>query len=181
MRNPIRIALVFLLFTYTAVSAALGDQDIQARVDANGADLTVTVSMFVHASPADVWSVLIDYDNATKFISDLEESRIIERNGNVMRVRQRSIVRFGPISIPIESVREVRLSEPTRIDAHQISGTLPNTVTRVDLAVASDGTILTYRAHGTNSVFVPNSFVQHEAERKFAELRREIMRRSAGR
>jgi uncharacterized membrane protein len=178
MLGPRALAAAFLLGILAAKAfAAAAPTDIQVSVDKFNEHLHVRATMHVDAQPPEVWRVLVDYDNAPKFISDLKESRVVQRNGNTLRVFQRSHVQLGPLSIPIESTRDVKLFEPQRIESHVVGGTLQQADAVTELAAEPGGTRLNYRSDIVSSNFVPTEMLKKEAEQRFAQLRAEVMRR----
>ena len=45
-------------------------------------------------------------------------------SGNTVRVLQRNQVRFGPFAVPVETVRDVRLLAPARLEGRLVSGSM---------------------------------------------------------
>jgi carbon monoxide dehydrogenase subunit G len=169
--------LVLLLALGQHALAAPASNDINVSVQKFNELLYVRATMHVDAQPAEVWRVLIDYDNASRFMTDVQESRVLQRSGNTWRVLQKTRVQYGPVALPVETVREVRLFEPQRIESRLLSGTLDKADTTTELAVDGAGTRLTYRADLASKNFIPTAVLKSEAEQRFAQLREEVLRR----
>lgn len=179
-----RLALLALAALAVAAPLSFAADPREIAVTARSADdeIHLAVSLHVDASPREVWAVLVDYDRATRFVSDLKVSRVVSREGNVLRVLQKSTYRFGPFSFPVESLREVRMNEPVRLDSRLISGTLKRSDAVTELVPEGSGTRVRYQSTSVPSspLPVPLSMVRREAEHTFGELRDEVLRRKAG-
>jgi len=148
------------------------------------ADKTVIVhvSFLVDVTPDLAWSVLVDYGNMTKFISNLESSAILSRNGDTLEVAQKGKVSQGLLQIGFDNVREVVLTPKREIRSRLIRGDMQssNFITRVvaegeRTRVSNDGE------------FVPNAWLppglgttlaESQTRKQWQEMRAEMLRRA---
>lgn len=153
--------------------------DVTVRVD--GDDVQVTASFTVDATPQEVWAVLTDFDNMEKFVSNLETSEVVARQGNVVRVHTKGRARFGPLNFPFEAVRELTLFPYQRIQSRQVSGTLKRFEGETLITPTAQGTRISYRGNSTSNQSIPPiigpSFIKSESEEQFHEMQTEILRR----
>ena len=173
------------LFAALCLSVSYADpasaQDIEVQVDIVDDLVRIDTSFHVDATPQEAWAVVIDYNNAAGFISDLETSLVLAREGDTMRVYQKGNAKFGPFSFPVESVREIRLAPFESMQSHLVSGSMKRLDVTTRLAREGSGTRITNRTESIPDVWIPplvgRLFIAHEAREKFRELRDEILRR----
>ena len=155
--------------------------DLEVSVQMVGDEIRATVSMFVRAPQQRVWDVIADYERAPEYMRDLQVSKVISRSGDTVRVLQKDQVRYGPLSFPVETVRDIRLVEPVKTESHLVSGSMKKYSATTELVPENGGTRLRYK-----SVSVPGSAlaslagestVKRITEERFKQLRAEILRR----
>lgn len=166
-----------------ATHAASGDaEELAVSVEIVGDLVKITSAFHVDASPQQVWEVLVDYDHATGFISDLEVSRIAKREGNAIYVYQKGSTRFGPFSIAVESERRIELTPFDKMESRTLSGSMKSQFGTTRLVPEGRGTRITNYTETVPNVWLPPIFgpllVEQEARQKFRELREEILKRS---
>lgn len=164
------------------LSAAATERDLDVQIHIVEGEIQSQAVLFVRASPQRVWEVITDYERAPEFTRDLKVSRIVARTGNTMRVLQRSQVRFGPFTVPVETVREVRLLAPTRVEGRLVGGaSLRKYDSITELVPFGGGTRIVYRSQAIPESALASlageSFVKRETESRFRDLRAEILRR----
>lgn len=180
--------LLLLLFApcWSAAQQAdpADDSDIAVNAYYDGDIVRIEVSLYVGVSPREVWAVITDYDNATKFISDLEYSHIEVRDADAIYVHQKGTAKLGPLRFPVESYRKIQLFPFARMETRLISGTMKKMDGRILLKTEGPGTRITNRTELIPDFWLPPFigllFVEYEARAKFGELRREMLRRKAG-
>lgn len=176
------MALV-LLGNAGAGAQPLASPDIGVRVRINGATVTVDVDFVVRATPEEAWAVMTDFDNATRFIEKLHESRIVSRAPEVLVVSQKGTMGFGPLSVPIESVSEIRLKPYERIEARMLSGSMKKYDSDTTLRREPEGTGVAYRVESIPDVWIPPvigpAMIEFETRSRFRQLINEILRRKA--
>jgi len=174
-----------LLLSLQPASAqpATDDQDIQVDVQKNGTELTVRVDCPVKAPAALVWEVLTDYDHMAGFLTNLEVSNVVTRDGDRLQVFQKGRASHGLLSFAFENLREIHLVPLTEIRSHLIKGNMRTS--EFTTRVVDDGTQVHILNNGR---FVPNvwvppvigpSAIEAETRKQFDEIRAEILRRNA--
>ncbi len=176
----VRLALLALaLGAHGALAAPPGD--IQVAVKIKQGEVTIDLSCFVKASPEEVWAVITDYDHATHFISDLEESKVLSRSERLLVVSQKGKMGVGPFSTTMESTARIELSPFTKLESHTLGGTMRHHHGVTRLVPQEGGTLLVYHADSHPDVWIPPvlgpSLVAHEARERFSQLRAEVLRR----
>ena len=175
------IALTIAAAVPSFACAAAGGRDLNVQVEMVGEEIRTTATLFVRASQQRVWEVITDYERASEFTRDLEVSKVISRSGNSLRVFQKNQFRFGPFSIPVETVRDVRLTAPVRTESRLVSGSVKKYTAITELVPEANGTRIVYRSFAVPgsalALFASDSYVRRETEEQFRELRAEILRR----
>ena len=184
MRNTcgkVQVVIVALFLAFAVAAFAAPDPDLDVQLHIVGDEIRADISLFVRAPQQRVWEVLTDYERAPQFTRDLQVSRIVGRSGDSVRLFQKAQVRYGPFTVPIETVKDIRLQAPTRTESRLVSGNLKKNDSITELSAENGGTRIRVR-----SVAVPNSslvlmagenLMKREAEERFRELRAEILRR----
>ena len=131
------------------------DEDIEVKVKIDGASVTVDLSLVVPATRQEVWSVLTDFGHMADFISNLKESRVISTSGNTLKIFQRGVATYGPISFPFESTREIRLTPFDKIKSHMISGNMRRMEGVTRLIDEGGQTRIIYHTDTIQEVWVP--------------------------
>lgn len=156
--------------------------DIVVHVKKEGPEIVVEVDCPVRAPVPTVWDVLTDYDNMTRFISNLQYSAVQARVDNMLKVRQTGKATRGPLSFTFDNVREVELRPYTEVRSRLISGDLKASAftTRI---VEVDGLVHVINSgRYTPKVWVPPligpALIEEETRKQFGEIRNEILRRS---
>lgn len=174
------LAMTSLLILGPAVLASQ-DAEVNVRVRIVDEVVFVDVDCFVSATPEEAWLVLTDYDNATRFISKLERSVSTATAPGVLLVSQKGTMGFGPFSVPLETVMEMRLTPVEKIRTRLVSGTLKKYEAVTTLVREAAGTRLNYRSEAIPDVWVPpvvgKAMVSYEAKERFSQLLAEILRR----
>src|SRR5437588_475930 len=99
-----RVFAVSLFAVAASVGAASDDgKDIAVRIQKNGPSIVVDVDLPVAATALEAWNVMTDYDNMARFISNLQSSRIIGRDGNTLTVEQKGRASRGPLTLSFEN------------------------------------------------------------------------------
>ncbi|MDQ6620584.1 MAG: SRPBCC family protein [Pseudomonadota bacterium] len=178
----IPIALMWWLLAPAGVAlAAESNDDITVRVETRGKTVIVDVELPIGVSPEEAWPTLVDYDHMADFLPNLQESRILTKHGNRLRVVQKGRASRGLISFAFENVRDVALQPPHQIRTELVSGTLKaaESLTRVERT--DGGARLINHGEYTVGDLVPVSLatdsIVAETREQFARIRAEIMRR----
>jgi hypothetical protein len=178
-----RVATVILLYAVLALSSAraAGEPELDVRVQMVGEEIRAQVSMFVRAPRELVWDVITDYERAPEFTRDLQVSRIVSRSGDTLRLLQKSQLRYGPFTMPFETVKDIRLVAPARTEARLVSGSMKSYEAKTELVPESGGTRILVRSVAVSdsalAALAGESVVKRQTEDGFRQLAAEIMRR----
>jgi len=172
-------AFGFALACLPAVAAPVSGLDV--KVEMAGDEIRANVSLFVRASQQRVWDVLTDFDRQPEFMRDLQVSKVVSRSGDSMRVLQKSQVKVGPFAVPVETLRDLRLSAPAKFESRLVSGSMKKYDATTELIPEAGGTRIIVRSQAVPSsalaAFATESMIRRETEEHFRQLRAEIMRR----
>ena len=176
------VACSLSVFAVSAWAAATADEDIVVHAKKEGAEVVVEVDCPVRAPLLTVWDVLTDYDNMSRFISNLQYSGIQGRVDNVLKVRQSGKASRGPLTIAFDNVRQVELRPFTEVRSRLISGDLKASEFTTRL-VEADGLVhIVNSGRYTPKMWVPPlvgpALIEAETRKQFGEIRTEILRRS---
>jgi len=147
-----------------------------------GATITVDATLTVGVPLDTAWAVLTDFDHMTSILANLTSSEVLSRNGNLWIIRQKGVAKFGFLSFPFESEREVRLDPMKRILARNITGTLKRMDSELNISSQEQRVHLRYHAE-----IVPDSllgrffgatFVRHEVDEQLQRMAAEMKRRA---
>lgn len=177
-----RLAIAIIAFALAGgVAAADARRDLEVDVQITGQEIRSRATMFVRAPQQRVWDVVTDYERAPEFTQDLQESKVLSRSGNRLRVFQKNRFRLGPFSIPVETVRDIRLTAPVRFESRLVEGSMKEYDAVTELVPEAGGTRIVYRSRAVpDSIlagFATESVVKRETEEHFRQLRVEILRR----
>jgi hypothetical protein len=177
-----RLVACCLAAVALSTSAAVPDEDIVVHAKKEGPEIVVEVDCPVRAPLLAVWDVLTDYDNMSRFISNLQYSGIQGRVDNVLKVRQYGKATRGPLTITFDNVREVELRPFSEVRSRLISGDLKASVFTTRL-VDVDGLVhIVNSGRYTPKMWVPPvigpALIEAETRKQFGEIRTEILRRS---
>ena len=171
--------LWFFAFPALADSGAA----IEVGVRIQGKVVFVDVDFHVRATPREAWAVMTDYDHATEFISKLEKSVILSRTDAILVVSQKGRMGYGPFSVPVETMTEVRLTPYEKMEARLISGNMKKNESTTRLFADASGTRVAYHLESIPDAWVPpligRALVEFETRARFGQLIDEILRRKA--
>jgi hypothetical protein len=152
------------------------------RVDG---EYIVEGSLTVAVPPLVAWEVLTDYDDMSRFVVDMRESRVLESVGEQLRVLQRGVTRLGPLSFDYEVEREVTLDPHRAVRSRAVRGNMRKLDMETLLTALADGVRVDYRAVLVPDFWVPPLFgpavLRRQAERQFEALIAEMRRRAGAR
>jgi hypothetical protein len=179
----------WLLLSLFAVAASVSasdtvpDGDITVHATKDGAAMLVDVDCPVAASRSIAWEVLTDYDNMSRFISNVEYSHIQQRAGNLLTVRQSGKAKHGIFSIGFDNIREVELRPFDEIRSRLTGGDLRGSIFTTQL-IGRDGELhIVNTGRYTASIWVPPiigpALIESETRKQFGEMRAEMLRRQA--
>ena len=172
-----------LLWIFAGHAKADADPAIDVGVRMQGDEVFVDVSFHVRVTPQEAWAVMTDYDHATDFISKLEQSLILSRTDEMLVVSQKGTMGWGPFSVPIETVTEVRLTPYEKMQGRMVSGNMKKNESTTRLIADASGTRVVYHLQSIPDVWMPpligRALVEFETRARFRQLVEEILRRKA--
>jgi hypothetical protein len=143
----------------------------------------VDASMEVQVSQIIAWEVMTDFEHMSAIFSNVKASRVIRREGNTLVTRQEGVARFGFLSFPYDSEREVHLEPMRRILARDIGGSLKRMESETLIQPHEQGVHIRYHADIVPDSFLGRlfgpSFAGHIIEEQFVAMAREMLRRQA--
>ena len=164
-----------------APASSLPAPKVTVSVVRNGEGFIVDAAFEVAATPDTVWDVFTDFEHMTGIVTNLTYSHVLSRNGNVWVVQQKGEAKFGLLSYPFESVREIRIEPMKRMMSKNISGTFKSMESELQLIPTASGTSVKYHAEGiADSIFAKLfglSFMHHEFEEQFTAMAVEMQKR----
>jgi hypothetical protein len=159
----------------------LQPDDIVVKVQINGENVIVDLTLVVVGTRQDVWEVLTDFDHMTSYVSNLKESKVVSNSGDTLNVYQRGAAQYGPINFPFESTREIKLFPFDKIQSHMVSGNMTKMEGTTELTEANGQTRIHFHTESIPGVWIPpiagRVFIEHETKEQFQEIRNEIIKR----
>ena len=173
--------MAILLCICAAAANADADKSIDVAVIVRDHEIIVDVECYVRANAQEAWSVITDFDHATRFISKLEKSVILSRGGDMLVLWQKGNMGFGPFSIPSETVAEIRLTPFEKIQSHLLRGNMKKNEAVTRLIPDAAGTRIVYHLESIPDAWIPpiigRALVEYETRARFGELLDEMLRR----
>lgn len=175
------VFVLALLMAFLAHAARAPETALNVNATQLGETITVDATLVVAVSLDTAWEVLTDFDHMTSILGNLTSSEVLSRNGNLWIIRQKGVARYGFLSFPFESDREIHLEPMKRILARNLSGTLKRMDSEANLVFQEQAVQLRYHAE-----IVPDSllgrffgatFVRHEVEEQLQKMAAEMKRR----
>jgi len=186
MRSLARIVVAAMaLGTSIAVGAAgAGAKDINVRVERDGNTFTVSTELTVAASGDEVWDVLTDFDHMAEILSNVDVSRIANRDGNRFDVIQKSHAYAGPIRLSMDIVRQVELTPKREIRSRLLKGDLKSS--DFQTLISDEGNVTRVTVNGKfvagalGGAAITPERVQAQTQQQYQELHDEVLRRKSG-
>jgi carbon monoxide dehydrogenase subunit G len=155
--------------------------------DPGGRDDCVKLDVKLHLdAPIEVvWQVITDYQNSAKFISSLKSSSEIILAPNKLQVEQVGRVGWNALNLELKTIYHVQLNPiEKKIQSVAVGGDLKRVSMFTQLhAKAGGGTLLEYTVTTDPARWAPllvaEELLKRNAHQSFADLKREILRRSA--
>lgn len=180
----LRILLALaVLMACIGQAARLPETAVTVNATQLGETITVDATLIVAVSLETAWEVLTDFDHMTAILGNLTTSEVLSRHGNLWLIRQKGVAKYGFLSFPFESEREIRLEPMKQILARNLSGTLKRMDSEAHLVFNEQAVQLRYHAEivpdSLLGRFFGASFVHHEVEEQFMKMAAEMRRREA--
>lgn len=177
-------ALLLLALATVPVVAADATGEVVVRVDIVDDVVRIDAELIIPASAREVWDVLTDFEHVPRFISNIASSKVLARNGNVVRVAQTGRAGFGPFSFDFKSTREVTLIPFEKLESRMIEGNMKRFRSTTQLETVGDATRVSHHSESVpESLLLLNlgrSVIESETREHYREIQREVLRRKAG-
>lgn len=137
-----------------ALKSALDQLPSQEQATLRGGRATVSGTngqfvgrVLVNAPAATAWQVLTDYNNFERFFPNVENSRLLESNGNRRVFEQINVVRIFPITSRTRIVIAATETYPRQIDFRLVEGDVDalQGTWRIEPVAASNQMLITHR------------------------------------
>lgn len=167
-----------------ALSADGASDGIVIKVVIQGEVVLVDVDYNIPATPKEVWEVLTDFDHLPRFVANIRSSKILSREGNVVRVAQTGKTSFGPLTFEFQSERELTLNPYDGFESRMISGNMKRFRGTTQLEAIEGGTRLRYHSEAVPNTAIPlglgRSLIESETREHYQDIRREVLQRKTG-
>jgi ribosome-associated toxin RatA of RatAB toxin-antitoxin module len=149
------------------------------------ADLVdVKVQALISATPQTIWATLTDYERLPEFVPGLKSSKIVERKGSVVTVKQSGVAVFLFFKVPIDVTVESTEAWPV-LEVRRVAGTVRQLQGRYEMIILPDNSsvrlIWTGSIEPENSLppLIGESLMRRSIRQQFTGMVREIERRAA--
>lgn len=127
----------------------------------HGKNYTVT-KVTVKAPPEKVWSILTDYDNASKVFPQMKKCKLVQDNGNHKLVKHT----IAPSGLPgsYEYTVEVKENAPHAMEWHRVSGAFKQVDGYWKLEPLDGGrtTLVTYASYVDGGFLMPQPLIKRQ-------------------
>jgi len=151
------------------------------EVTYDGGTYVVNAVMFAPVTQAVAWDVLTDFDHLAKWVPNVAESKILNRDGDSVTFEQHGVARYGAVSFPYTTERKADLKPRSAIKTVQLRGSLRRVESLMMLEPDGNGTRLTYHLEITPSALaatlLSKSFLEHEIGEQFGAIIGEMTHR----
>jgi ribosome-associated toxin RatA of RatAB toxin-antitoxin module len=183
MNRRIALAAIAGCLLLAGAPGASAAPDIQVAVQRRGDLLVVDAAFVAPFSQREAWEVLTDFDTMSRFVPNLEASRITQREGDRLRVEQRGVARWGPLTHPFTMVRTIELQPMSQVRSESIDGSLRQVKSLTRFAAVAGGTEIRHHIEFGIDTWMPDllvePFLRHEVREQFEAVVEEMLRRRA--
>jgi uncharacterized membrane protein len=182
--NRYAVLLLVALFPGLAwAGAPVAGNEVSARVEIHDDTIRIEAEIAIAASAREVWEVLTDFENLPRFISNITASKVLARNGNVVRVAQTGKGGFGPFSFEFHSIRELTLTPYEKFESRMIEGNMKRFRGTTRLESADGVTRIRYQSEAVPDTVLPvglaRSTIESETREHYQEISKEVLRRKS--
>lgn len=155
--------------------------EMQVSIARRGDLLLIDAVMVAPVSRREAWDVLTDFDEMTRYVTNLDVSRVVSREGGVLRVEQRGVARWVFFSVPFAMVRDIELQPMDAVRSRLISGTLREARSVTRFTTVGEATEIRHHIELGIDTWLPDvliePFLRYEMREHFASMLAEIQRR----
>jgi len=181
--HPVRVVFLRLLLLASCLlpHIAAAAEESSVRIERVGDEFVLEGAFHVAVPPAVAWAVLTDYEGMPRFVEDLRESRVTERDGERLHVVQRGVTRLGPFAFDYDVEREVVLEAERALHSRALRGNVKKLDMHTFVDPEGTGTRIRFRAAMIPDFWVPPlvgaRLIRTRFERQFEGLLKEMRRR----
>ncbi len=172
-----------IALAFSAIAAGASAQSPVRNIDVtyDGETYVVKADMFAPVVSTIAWDVLTDFPHMAGWVPNLRESNVLKQDGQQVTIEQRGNAKFGALSIPYTSVREIVMNPQTTIRSTQVKGSMRRQQSLMTLSADGDGTRLLYQLELVPSFLasgvLSKDFLRHEIEEQFTAIVGEMIKR----
>lgn len=160
-----------------AAESAVRQAEVRRTDDGYVANLVLWVS-----APRElVFAVLVDFEHMPDWVPNLRQSRVLQREAGRATVEYQGVVRYGVLTVPFATKREITFSAPEWIRTTQTKGTMKRHESRMDLVADGAGTRIDYRVQMVPNALAALVMNEHRVATELSEhceaIAAEILRR----
>lgn len=174
--------LLLAVLLFPATVRAQGGYVRSLTVTHAGSAYFCDAVLFAPVPQSLAFEVLTDVERMVEWVPNLRQSRILNREGNVILIEQVGLAQFGFLSFNFSTERRLVLNRPTTIDAVQVRGSANRYNSQLRLTPQASGTRLDYHAEFEPgllaSIVVSREFMEHEIAEQFTAMIQEMVRRN---
>lgn len=175
------VAIAFLFLPWSLANAEEEQEEILVTVERKGEVVTVDASFTVPVKAQLAWEVLTDYENMAEFLPQLDSSKVLNRNGNRLRVSQNGRIFVGPIPLSFDYLRDVELTPYSRMRSVVIGGSLKSGEVITQLMPTGETTRIIYHSKAVPNIWIPlgisEAFIRNSVQEQLVNMRKEMERR----
>jgi uncharacterized protein YndB with AHSA1/START domain len=179
--SMVLIVSLIHFMTPSSLAEQLQEDDVDVKVQIKSENVIVDLTLVIAGTRQDVWEVLTDFDHMANYVSNLKESKVVSNSGDTLNVYQRGAAKYGPITFPFESTREIILTPFDKMQSHMIRGNMTKMEGTTELTEANGQTRIHFHSESIPGVWIPpiagRVFIEHETKEQFQEIRNEIVKR----
>jgi len=172
------LALAASLFAASA-SAESPVRSIDVTFD--GDTYIANTRMYAPVPPALAWEVLTDFTHMSSFVPNVIESHILTPGDKKFTIEQKGNAKFGGLSIPYTSQREIVVNPQATILSTQVKGSMKRQQSLMTVVAEGDGTRLQYHLEIVPSFIASKAmspeFLKHEIDEQFTAIVGEMIKR----
>lgn len=177
------LALLLVLAPVAHAASAEAGNGVSVRVEIQDDTVRIEADAVIAASIKEVWDVLTDFDNLPRYISNIAASKVLSRQGNVVRVAQTGKAGFGPFSLEFQSTRELTLTPYEKFESRMVEGNMKRFRGTTRLEEKDGVTRIRYQSEAVPDTVMPlglaRSTIESETREHYLEIAREVLRRKS--
>ncbi len=175
------LRLVYALVLAAVAPRATAAPDMQIAVSRHGDLMLVDAVLVAPVSQREAWGVLTDFDAMSRFVPNLDESRVSVRSGEHLRVEQRGVARWGVLTHAFTLVREIELQPMDLVRSRTVGGSMRQVTSLTRFAAVAGGTEIRHHLEIGIDTWMPDfliePFLRHEVQEQFEAVVAEMLRR----